>query len=45
MPDICVPSLQEESVPAESALTIETHERASLPGLLLEEQNHERKKL
>jgi len=36
MPDICAPSLQEESLPAESALTTETQERASLPGLLVE---------
>ena len=36
MPDICPPSLQEESLPAESALTTETQERASLPGLLIE---------
>ena len=36
MPDICAPSLQEESLPAESALTTETQERASLSGLLVE---------
>ena len=36
MPDICAPSLQEESLPAESTLTTETKERASLPGLLIE---------
>jgi hypothetical protein len=30
------PSLQEESSPAESALTTETQERTSLPGLLIE---------
>ena len=36
MPDICAPSLKEESLPAESALTTETEERASLPGLLVE---------
>ena len=36
MPDICAPSLQEESLPAESALTTETQEKASLPGLLIE---------
>jgi hypothetical protein len=36
MSDICAPSLQEESLPAESALTNETRERASLPGLLVE---------
>jgi hypothetical protein len=35
MPDICPSSLQEESFPAESALTTETQERASLPGLLI----------
>jgi hypothetical protein len=35
--DICAPSLQEESLPAESALTTETQERASLPGLLVED--------
>ena len=36
MPDICAPSLQEESLPAESTLTTETQERAGLPGLLTE---------
>jgi hypothetical protein len=36
MPDICTPSLQEENLPAESALTTETQERDSLPGLLIE---------
>ena len=36
MPGICAPSLQEESLPAESALTTETQERASLPDLLVE---------
>jgi hypothetical protein len=36
MPDICPPSLQEESLPAESALTTETEERSRLPGLLIE---------
>jgi hypothetical protein len=36
MPDICAPSLKEESLPAESALTAETQERASLSGLLVE---------
>jgi hypothetical protein len=36
MPDICAPSLQEESLPAESAMTTESQERASLPGLLIE---------
>ena len=35
-PDICAPSLQEESLPAESALTTETQERPRLPGLLTE---------
>jgi hypothetical protein len=34
--DISAPSLKEESLPAESALTTETQERASLPGLLVE---------
>jgi hypothetical protein len=36
MADICATSLQEESLPAESALTTETQERASLPVLLVE---------
>ena len=36
MPDICPSSLQEESLPAENALTTEIQERASLPGLLIE---------
>jgi hypothetical protein len=36
MPDICAPSLQEESLPAESALITEALERVSLPGLLIE---------
>jgi hypothetical protein len=36
MPDICVLSLQEESLPADSDLTTETQQRASLPGLLIE---------
>jgi hypothetical protein len=36
MPDICEPSLQEEILHAESALTTETQERSSLPGLLIE---------
>jgi hypothetical protein len=36
MPDICAPSLQEESLPAESVLTTATHEKSSLPGLLIE---------
>ena len=35
-PDTWVNSLQEESFPAESALTTETQERSSLPGLLIE---------
>jgi hypothetical protein len=35
-PDIWAPSLQEESLPAESTLTTETKERASLSGLLIE---------
>jgi hypothetical protein len=34
MPDICAPSLQEESSPAESTLT--TQERINLPGMLTE---------
>jgi hypothetical protein len=33
-PDIWAPSMQEESLPAESTLTTEIKERASLPGLL-----------
>jgi hypothetical protein len=36
MPDICAPSLQKESFPAENTLTTETQERAGLPGLLTE---------
>ena len=36
MPDIYAPSLQEESLPAESAQATETQERAGLPGLLIE---------
>ena len=36
MPNICEPSLQEESLPAESAQTIEIQEKASLPSLLIE---------
>ena len=36
MPDICAPSLQEESFHAESTLTTETQERSRLPGLLTE---------
>ena len=39
MPDICAPYLQEESLPAESAQTTETQERASTPGLLMEANN------
>jgi hypothetical protein len=35
-PDIWAPSLQEESLPAESTLNTETQERTSLPGLLIE---------
>jgi hypothetical protein len=35
-PDIWAPSLQEESLPAESTLNTETQERASLSGLLIE---------
>ena len=34
MPDICVPSPKEESLPSESTLTTETQERARLPDLL-----------
>ena len=34
MPDICAPSLKEENLPAESTLTTETQERASLTGLV-----------
>jgi hypothetical protein len=33
MPDLCAPPLQEESLPAESALTTETQQRVWLPGL------------
>jgi hypothetical protein len=36
MPDIRAPSLQEESLPAESAQTTEPQERGGLPGLLIE---------
>jgi hypothetical protein len=36
MPHICAASLQEESLPAESALVTETQERTSFPGLLIE---------
>jgi hypothetical protein len=35
-PDICAPSLQEESLPSESTLNTESQERAWLPGLLTE---------
>jgi hypothetical protein len=35
-PDIWAPSLQEGSLHAESTLTTETKNRASLPGLLIE---------
>jgi hypothetical protein len=35
-PDIWVPSLQEESVPAENTLPTQTKERATLPDLLIE---------
>jgi hypothetical protein len=36
MPDICAPSLQEESLPADSAQTTKTQERSSLSCLLIE---------
>jgi hypothetical protein len=36
MPDICAPSLQEESLLSDSALITETQERSSLPSLLIE---------
>ena len=36
MPDLCAPSLKEESLPAESSLITETQKRAGLPGLLTE---------
>jgi hypothetical protein len=36
MLDICASALKEESLPAESALTTETQEKASLPSLLVE---------
>jgi hypothetical protein len=45
MPDICAPSLQEESLPAESALTTETQERTSLPGLLIEKTESQEEQL
>jgi hypothetical protein len=35
-PDLCAPSLQEESLPEESTLTTETQERVGLPGVLTE---------
>jgi hypothetical protein len=35
-PDICAASLQEESLPAESALTTGTQERVGIPGVLTE---------
>jgi hypothetical protein len=35
-PDIWVPSLQEESLPAENTLPTETKESATLPGLLID---------
>jgi hypothetical protein len=35
-PDIYAPSMQEESLPAESTLTIEIQERSSHPGILTE---------
>jgi hypothetical protein len=41
MPDLCAHSLQEESLPAESTLTTETQERATLPGLLTESQEEQ----
>jgi DNA anti-recombination protein RmuC len=36
MPDLCAPSLQEESLPAESTLRTETQEKVGLPGVLTE---------
>ena len=36
MPDICAPSLKEENLPTERALTTETQDKASLPGILVE---------
>jgi hypothetical protein len=36
MPDICPASLQEETLPEESALTTKTQERNSLPGVMIE---------
>lgn len=35
-PDLCVPLLQEKSLPAEGALTTGTQERVGLPGVLTE---------
>jgi hypothetical protein len=35
-PDFWTPALQEESLPAESALTTETQVRVGLPGVLTE---------
>ena len=45
MPDICPPSLQEESLPAESTLTTETQERTRRPGLLTEANRIKKNKL
>jgi hypothetical protein len=39
MPDICAPTLKEESLPAESVLTTETQERASITCLLVENKS------
>ena len=36
MPDLCAPSLKEESLPEKSTLTTETQKRAGLPGQLTE---------
>ena len=36
MEDICAPSLEEESLPAESTQTTGTQDRYSLQGLLIE---------
>ena len=41
MPDLCAPSLQEESLPEESTLTTETQKRAGLPGQRLTESQEE----
>jgi hypothetical protein len=35
-PDLCAPSLKQESLPAETALTTGTQERVGLPGVLTE---------